>query len=127
MRAEILSGPERRRRWSADQKLQIVREASAPGASVADVARRYDISRQQLYQWRAALRAEGLKRLESGVAGFLQVEVSTSMEGAEAPIAAGAGSGCHIEIVLPGRRTIRVPCSLPTGEIRRLIRAVEGA
>jgi transposase len=127
MRAEILSGPERRRRWSADQKLQIVREASAPGTSVADVARRYDISRQQLYQWRAALRAEGLKRLETGVAGFLQVEVSMPTEGAEAPLSAGAESGCRFEIILPGGRTIRVPCSLSTGELRRLIRAVEGA
>ena len=35
MRAEILVGRERRRRWSADDKLQIVREAFAPGARVA--------------------------------------------------------------------------------------------
>ena len=40
MRAEILVGRERRRRWSADDKLQIVREAFAPGARVALVARR---------------------------------------------------------------------------------------
>ena len=35
MRAEILVGRERRRRWSVDDKLQIVREAFAPGARVA--------------------------------------------------------------------------------------------
>jgi transposase len=55
MRAEILVGRERRRRWSADDKLQIVREAFAPGARVALVARRRDVSRSQIYQLRAAL------------------------------------------------------------------------
>ena len=39
-RVEVLSGPERRRRWSAEQKRSIVAEAFAPGASVCEVARR---------------------------------------------------------------------------------------
>lgn len=56
MRAEILVGPERRRRWSVGEKLRIVREAFAPGAHVSDVARRRDVSRGQIYQWRAELR-----------------------------------------------------------------------
>ena len=54
MRAEILVGRERRRRWSTNDKLRIVREAFAPGARVALVARRRDVSRSQIYQWRAA-------------------------------------------------------------------------
>ena len=53
---EVLVGPERRRRWTVAEKLAIVREAFAPGALVADVARRRDVSRAQVYQWRAALR-----------------------------------------------------------------------
>jgi transposase len=40
-RVEVLSGPERRRRWSAEQKRSIVAEAFAPGASVCEVARRW--------------------------------------------------------------------------------------
>lgn len=44
MRAEILVGPERRRRWSVAEKLRIVREAFAPGAHVSDVALRRDVS-----------------------------------------------------------------------------------
>ncbi len=43
-RAEILTGPERRRRWSVDQKLAIVAEFDRPGSSGAVVARRYGIS-----------------------------------------------------------------------------------
>src|SRR5512134_1394853 len=56
MRAEILVGPERRRRWSVAEKFRIIREAFAPGARVSDVARRRDVSRGQIYQWRAELR-----------------------------------------------------------------------
>jgi Transposase len=42
-RVEVLSGSERRRRWSAEQKRSIVAEAFAPGASVCEVARRRDV------------------------------------------------------------------------------------
>jgi len=39
-RFEVISGPERRRRWSEDQKRALVAAAFAPGAVVAEVARR---------------------------------------------------------------------------------------
>jgi transposase len=47
---EVLSGPERRRRWSAEQKRSIVAEAFAPGASVCEVARRFDVVPGQIYR-----------------------------------------------------------------------------
>jgi transposase len=37
MKAEILVGPERRRRWSGEEKARIVADAAAPGAN-ADAA-----------------------------------------------------------------------------------------
>ena len=37
MGLEIISGVERRRRWSAADKLRIVAEADEPGAKVAEV------------------------------------------------------------------------------------------
>ena len=40
----VFSGPERRRRWSDEERLQIVAEAFAPGARVAEVCRRHDVS-----------------------------------------------------------------------------------
>jgi transposase len=55
-RVEVLSGPERRRRWSAEQKRSIVAAAFAPGASVCDVARRRDVVPGQIYRWRRDLR-----------------------------------------------------------------------
>ena len=39
-RREIITGPERRRSWSEERKQTIVDAAFAPGAIVADVARR---------------------------------------------------------------------------------------
>ena len=65
---EVLSGPERRRRWSAEQKRSIVAEAFAPGASVCEVARRFDVVPGQIYRWRHDLR--------SAAAGFAEVVVA---------------------------------------------------
>jgi transposase len=51
----VMTGPEHRRRWSNEQRLQILAEACAPGACVADVARRHDISTARIYTWRRKL------------------------------------------------------------------------
>ncbi len=47
-RIELLTGPDRRRRWSAEEKARIVAETLAPGARVADVARRWQLCSQQI-------------------------------------------------------------------------------
>lgn len=51
-RVEVLTGPGRRRRWSAEDKARIVAEAMAPGAVVSEVARRWQLSSQQVFGWR---------------------------------------------------------------------------
>ena len=51
-RVGILTGPARRRRWSADQKARIVAETLVPGARVSEVARRWQLSSQQVFGWR---------------------------------------------------------------------------
>ncbi|MCE2578331.1 transposase [Komagataeibacter sp. FNDCR1] len=56
MTQEILIGVERRRRWSDERKLAILAEVGVDGASVSDVARRHDLTRQHLYQWRTSFR-----------------------------------------------------------------------
>jgi len=130
MRAEILVGRERRRRWSADDKLEIVREAFAPGARVALVARRRDVSRSQIYQWRAALREGRLSDKGGEVVGFVPVEVPLAPSVAPNDALPGMGNFAAvstIEISLAGGRSLKVPASLPTTELRRLIRTVEGA
>jgi transposase len=48
----LITGAERRRRWSEAEKLAVVAAAFAPGANVSDVARRTDISTSLIYRWR---------------------------------------------------------------------------
>lgn len=50
--AVLLTGPERRRRWSLEDRAQILAEAFAPGAVVSEVARRFEVSTGLLYTWR---------------------------------------------------------------------------
>src|SRR4029450_9249802 len=57
----VLSGPERRRRWSSSEKARIVEESLAPGAVVAAVAQRHDVHPNLLHHWRRqAKRAVGV-------------------------------------------------------------------
>ena len=42
-RFEVITGPERRRHWSAEQKRAIVARSLAPGAVVTEIARRADV------------------------------------------------------------------------------------
>ena len=55
-RVEVITGPERRRRWTADQKRAIIAASLAPGAVVNEVARRADVCPGQIYRWRKELR-----------------------------------------------------------------------
>jgi len=51
-RMEIISGIERRRRWSKAAKLEILAEADQPGVRIGDVALRHDIYPAQISLWR---------------------------------------------------------------------------
>jgi transposase len=57
-RVEVLTGPGRRRRWSAMEKARIVDETTQPGARVSDVARRWQVCSQQIFGWRREARAD---------------------------------------------------------------------
>ena len=53
-RIQILSVSDtgRRRRWTDDEKIRIVEESGRDGVTLAEVARRHEISRSMLYDWR---------------------------------------------------------------------------
>ena len=57
VRGEVLSGPERRRRWSLEEKLRILAQSVAPGSSATLVCRLHGISSGQLYTWRRQFRS----------------------------------------------------------------------
>ncbi len=51
-RIEVITGAVRRRRWTTDEKAQILMESLAPGARISDVARRHNLNRGLLQAWR---------------------------------------------------------------------------
>ena len=128
MKAEILVGPERRRRWSDEEKARIVAEATTPDARVADIARRHGVSRSLIYTWRRETNA-GVSGGGRDVALPELVPVVVSDAGSEprekrraCSTAARKPDGA-IEIVLPSdvRMTVR-------GRVEeRTLRAVLGA
>ena len=121
---EILIGPERRRRWSDEQKIAIVVEAASGDSSVSDVARRHGIRRQQIYQWRSDIRKG---RLIDGMGGpFLAVEFVPPVNEEERR-ATEAVSDTLIDVTLRKGRVLRVPASIAPGVLTALIRATEAA
>ncbi|WP_372731400.1 transposase [Novosphingobium sp.] len=65
----VLVRVERRRRWSDDEKLAILKETTEPGAIIAAVARRHRIGTGQLYTWRRQLLRQ--RRLPSALTNIL--------------------------------------------------------
>ncbi|MEC3947893.1 transposase [Sphingobium sp. HWE2-09] len=68
---------ERRRNWSDEEKLAILKETTVPGVVISAVARRHGIGTGQLYTWRKQL-------LRGAMAGFVPVELATSLPSAKA-------------------------------------------
>ena len=68
----VLSGPERRRRWTSAEKGRIVEESLTSEASVVEVARRHDIHPNLLHLWRRQARA-GIMAA-TGQAGAVRAE-----------------------------------------------------
>jgi transposase len=109
-RVEVLSGPERRRRWSAEQKRSIVAEAFAPGASVCEVARRRDVVPGQIYRWRRDLR--------DVATGFAEVVVAPE------PSMKATGGVAVVEIEFSGDIRVRIAASVPAELARAVIKAL---
>ena len=53
-RVEVVTSVQRRRRWTPEQKIEIVKQTNEPGSSVSMVARQFGITAAQLFQWRKA-------------------------------------------------------------------------
>jgi transposase len=124
-RLELLTGPERRRRWSAEDKARIVQESLAPGARVADVARRWQLSPQQLFAWRRAARVSMTEKRSGSLApGFVPIIAE------DVPVAAStraAPSASVIEVKLAGA-VVRVVGGQHDGsQLTAVLRAVRAS
>ena len=80
-RIELLTGPGRRRRWSAEERSRIVEETLAPGACVSEVARRWQVCPQQVFGWRRAARRDAAAAPSAATAtlapGFVPIVTDT--------------------------------------------------
>jgi transposase len=121
MRHEVIIGVERRRRWSEDQKLAIVMEVGVDGTTVAEVARRHDVTRQHIYQWRRELRRKGLWP-SSGETVFLALDPPAEDLAVEATASPDV---TVVEIVLRNGRELRLRGGMSDDDLARLIRLVE--
>jgi len=122
MRGEVL-GVERRRRWSDEEKLEIVSSVGVDGTTVTRVAQRNDITRQQIYAWRHELKKKGLWSPEQGPV-FLPVDMpvigATPSEPEPFP-------SVPVELRLANGRCLRFDSVMNAEALTRLIRAVEAA
>jgi transposase len=123
--ATVLSGPERRRRWSAAEKVRIVEESLAPGSRVTEVARRHDVHPNLLHLWRRQARTGVLSVAADDTARFVPVAIATG-NGAAAVTADGVGLGPVIEVVLRNGRVLRLPEGVAPARAVALADALEG-
>lgn len=122
---EIL-GRERRRQWSNAERLEIVAAVGVNGETLARVARRYDVSRSQIYQWRHQFRKRGLLSAPTGPT-FLPVDIGASMLSAEPVPEDRVVPPLMVELCLEQGRRLRFDSGIEAAALTRLIRSVEAA
>jgi len=125
MRDGVVLGVERRRRWTDEAKLTILSEVGENGWTVADVARRHDVTRQHIYQWRREMRRKGLWPVADAPV-FLPVEMETAQQCA--PTARPCDSAIpQITIALRNGRELRCSDRIDDAALSRLVRLLETA
>jgi transposase len=125
MKVEVLTGVERRRRWSADEKARIVAETLVPEARVSEVARRHGLARNLLFTWRRLAREGEL----GGGAVPRMIPMQIAAPGsAPAPRADGGARAKRndslIEIDLGDGRCVRVGPDVDASALRRVLDAL---
>ncbi len=76
-RVEVITGTGRRRRFSRDDRAQIIEESLAPGAVVSEVARRHGLMPQQLFTWRRLARQPIVSEATSEPQMFVPAVIDT--------------------------------------------------
>ena len=129
---EIITGVERRRQWRDEEKLRILAELNEPGVKFSEVARRHDVSRGLLWQWRDAQRRG---RLMAETPSLMPLQIVPDLAAAAPP----GGSGpppCaappavedeadeRIEIVLPDGTAVRIASTISAAALRRVLAAL---
>ena len=109
----VISGAERRRSWSAEQKRALVAAACEPDANISEIARRADVRTGQIYRWRRDFGKEASS-------GFAAVTV-TPDQPASLPEAAFAGPALVVEV---GGAVVRVAADASPTLVAAALRAL---
>ncbi len=109
-----------RRFWSEAEKRRIVGQTCAPGVSVSQVGRRYDVNANLIFKWRRDPRYRP-REDGAGALSFLPVEVVA--EPVSAPQALSDG---RIEIALPSGHRVSASGSFDVDALCRVVRALGG-
>jgi transposase len=114
----LITGGERRRRWSDEERARILAAVDEPGAVLAEVARREDVCTSLVYQWRREARAA------ANASGFAQVVVEDSPRSstAAAPPTSAPELGA-ILVEMKGAR-IRIGANAPAALIAATLKAL---
>lgn len=134
-RVELLTGPGRRRRWSAAEKSLIVEQTLVTGVTVTEVARRWQVCPQQVWGWLRESRVAGLippsDAMSPNELNFVPV-IATTASVPENTGARGAKSGRTAADALPSIEVRLAGAVVPDGngtnlelltEVLRAVRA----
>lgn len=122
----VLSGPERRRRWTTAEKLRIVEESLVPGTSVVEVARRHDVNRNLVTAWRRQART-GVLAFEPGRMQRQADEVSfaaVSIAPDRQPLTAPSGTCGAIEIEFAAGDRMRITGAVDAATLSAVVAAL---
>ena len=138
-RIEVITGGERRRRWSIEEKREIVAESLGPDVRPSEIIRKHGITSGQLYAWRQQLTRRIAEPSVRVPASFARVEAASGEEAVRAPetpsvtvsrrssvapaIVASRAKGV-IEIVLPDGTSVRVDSHVDDRTLRCVLDAL---
>jgi len=107
----------KRRKWSDDENRMICAQARMPGVSVAQVARRYDVNANQIFNWMKDSKFANDDRAQEDDAQFLPVEIVSEPAQASPPMEATG----VIELLLTNGHRLRISSSYDPEAIGRLV------
>lgn len=107
-----------RRSWALEEKRRIVDESLEDGASIAEVARRYDLNANQLFTWRRQFGVEPTALQE--LAPILPVTITPDTTAADSDLR----STGQMEIVLAEGDRIIVWSDVETAALSRVVKAL---
>ena len=114
-----------RRRWPEETKRRIVEETFKPGASVAIVARRYELNANVVFAWRRLYRADGMGPSADSAADLVPVKVIAPDPGRkQVQPQACVSQADSIEILLAEGTQVRFSGSLAREALREIIAVV---